>query len=49
MQYTGSRTEEDAGSDAYTELGNVSPMDLLSFAYQIASGMVNRSIFNSQI
>ena len=49
IQYTGSRTGEDAGNDAYTELGNVSPMDLLSFAYQIASGMVNRFIVNSQI
>ena len=44
MQYTGSRTEGESDSDAYIELGNVSPMDLISFAYQIASGMVNRSI-----
>ena len=43
MQYAGSRTDdlEDAVSDAYTELGNVSPGDLVSFAYQIASGMVH--------
>ena len=26
--------------DTYLELGNVSPVDLISFAYQIASGMV---------
>ena len=44
MQYTGSRTEGESDSDAYIELGNVSPMDLISFAYQIASGMVNRPI-----
>ncbi len=43
MQYTGSNTgEESTSSDAYTDLGNVSPMDLISFAYQIASGMVSK-------
>ena len=37
-QFTGSSTKED--HDAYVELGNVSSVDLISFAYQIASGMV---------
>ena len=37
-QFTGSNTDEDA--DTYIELGNVSSVDLISFAYQIASGMV---------
>ncbi len=37
-QFTHSNTEED--TDAYIELGNVSSVDLISFAYQIASGMV---------
>ena len=39
MQFTGSSTKED--HDAYVELGNVSSVDLISFAYQIASGMVS--------
>ena len=38
MQFTGSSTKED--HDVYAELGNVSSVDLISFAYQIASGMV---------
>ena len=41
MQYTGSNLGEESSSDAYNELGDVSPMDLISFAYQIASGMVH--------
>ena len=40
MQYTNSGTDEDADNDAYVQLGNVSSVDLVSFAYQIASGMV---------
>ena len=40
-QCTGSNTEEDNNDDAYIELGNVSSVDLVSFAYQITSGMVN--------
>ena len=40
IQYTNTGTEEDAENDAYLELGNVSSVDLVSFAYQIASGMV---------
>ena len=39
-QCSGSNTEEDAVNDAYIQLGNVSSVDLVSFAYQIASGMV---------
>ena len=37
----------DDEEDAYLELGNVSPVDLISFAYQIASGMVklNKAAF----
>ena len=38
MQFTGSGTKED--HNIYAELGNVSSVDLISFAYQIASGMV---------
>ena len=38
---------DDVSSDtAYTELGNVSPADLMSFAYQIASGMVRLTVFH---
>ena len=44
LQYTGSRSGEESSSDAYTDLGNLSPMDLISFAYQIASGMVSNII-----
>jgi hypothetical protein len=43
MQFTGSNTKED--HDAYAELGNVSSVDLISFAYQIASGMVQYSTY----
>ena len=32
--------------NAYLELGNVSPVDLISFAYQIASGMVRLNTQN---
>ena len=39
VQFTGCSYEAD--SNAYVELGNVRPADLLSFAYQIVSGMVN--------
>ena len=42
MQYTNSGTDEDAANDAYIQLGNVSSVDLVSFAYQIASGMVRK-------
>ena len=38
-QFT-SNNDEDFEEDAYLDLGNVSPVDLISFAYQIASGMV---------
>ena len=40
LQYTGTNTEDDERDDAYVELGDVSPVDLISFAYQITSGMV---------
>ena len=42
MQYTNCGTDEDAVNDAYIQLGNVSSVDLVSFAYQIASGMVRK-------
>ena len=38
MQISGFVDSE--GDDSYIDLGNVAPMDLISFAYQIASGMV---------
>ena len=40
--------DDDSSDTAYTELGNVSPADLMSFAYQIASGMVylENNLFN---
>ena len=43
VQFTGCSSKPDA--DAYVELGTVRPADLISFAYQIASGMVNRYKF----
>ena len=46
-QFTGSDTEED--HDAYADLGNVSSVDLISFAYQIASGMVYMQQFKASI
>ena len=44
LQCTETNTEEDDENDAYLELGNVSPVDLISFSYQIASGMVNTAV-----
>lgn len=38
FQYTGFQFEGE--DNPYLELGNISPVDLISFAYQIASGMV---------
>ena len=37
-QYTGNQLEGE--DNPYLELGNISSNDLISFAYQIASGMV---------
>ena len=38
IQFSGNTTEDEA--DSYIELGSVVPVDLISFAYQVASGMV---------
>ena len=43
LQCTGSNTEDDENDDAYVELGGVTSVDLISFAYQITSGMVRGS------
>ena len=40
LQYTDRTTDEDVNTN-YTDLGNISTTDLISFAYQIASGMVS--------
>ena len=37
-QFSGNNDEDE--SDTYLELGNVVSIDLISFAYQVASGMV---------
>ena len=38
LQYTKEKVEDR--ENPYLDLGNISPLDLISFAYQIASGMV---------
>ena len=43
LQITGSNTKED--DEAYIELGNILTMNLISFAYQISSGMVKFTRF----
>ena len=41
------KQDENETFDFYSELGNMEDIDLVSFAYQITSGMVNKIIFSS--
>ena len=41
MKPDNNNQEEEEGEQPYKSLGVVAPVDLLSFSYQVASGMVS--------